>query len=279
MKYKYIGVDPLTPAIGALISGVDISTEITREIVEEIESAFHNHLVLFFEDQKLTPSQLVDFAKRFGNIGYYPFVQGMQEQPEVVEVVKNEDEKINFGGLWHTDTSYLPKPPASSMLYALEVPTFGGDTLFANMYLAYESLSEEFKQLISNLSAVNSAEKPDAAVTRVHRIAEKPRDSEDIITTATHPIVRTHPKTGRKALYCSAAHSLHLEGMSIEESSCILDYLYTVQQKEEFSCRYKWKKGSLAFWDNRCAQHNALNDYHGFRRVMHRVTHEGDVPR
>ena len=132
MKYKYIGVDPLTPAIGALISGVDISTEITREIVKEIESAFHNHLVLFFEDQKLTPSQLVDFAKRFGKIGYYPFVQGMEAQPEVVEVVKNEDEKINFGGLWHTDTSYLPKPPASSMLYALEVPTFGG-TLYSQI--------------------------------------------------------------------------------------------------------------------------------------------------
>ena len=146
------------------------------------------------------------------------------------------------------------------------------------MYLAYESLSEEFKQLISNLSAVNSAEKPDAAVTRV----QNSRKTEGLRGYHHHcdtPIVRTHPKTGRKALYCSAAHSLHLEGMSIEESSCILDYLYTVQQKEEFSCRYKWKKGSLAFWDNRCAQHNALNDYHGFRRVMHRVTHEGDVPR
>ena len=164
------------------------------------------------------------------------------------------------------------------MLYALEVPTYGGDTLFANMYLAYESLSDNFKNLISSLSAVNSAEKPDAAVTRVHRIAEKPKNSKDIVTRAIHPIVRTHPKTGRKALYCSAAHSLNLEGMSIKESSCILEYLYSVQQREEFSCRYKWKKGSLAFWDNRCAQHNALNDYHGYRRVMHRVTHEGDIP-
>jgi len=137
----------------------------------------------------------------------------------------------------------------------------------------------KYKTIIDNLYAVNSAEKPDAAVTRVHRIADKPKNAKDIVTTSRHPIVRTHPKTKKKALYCSGAHSIRIDGMDEAESNSILQHLYSVQQREEFSCRFQWKKGSVAFWDNRCAQHNALNDYHGFRRVMHRVTHEGDRPR
>lgn len=279
MRYKCIKVEPLTPAIGAIIHEVDISIPLGTDVISEIESAFHEHLVIFFEQQNLNPKELVEFAKQFGKIGYYPFVQGMEDHPEVVEVTKNKDEKINFGGLWHTDTSYLLKPPASSMLYAVEVPPSGGDTLFANMYLAYDALSEKYKNLIDNLYVVNSAEKPDAAVTRVHRIADKPKNAEDIITTSQHPIVRTHPQTKKKALYCSGAHSIKIEGMDEAESYSILQHLYSVQKREEFACRFRWKKGSLAFWDNRCAQHNALNDYHGFKRVMYRVTHEGDRPR
>ena len=278
MGYKRIKVEALTPAIGAIIRGIDISLPLEKESVNEILTAFHNHLVIFFENQNISPRQLVEFAKRFGKIGYYPFVKGMTDYPEVVEVTKNENEKINFGGLWHTDTSYLNKPPASSILDAVEVPPIGGDTLFSNMYMAYDSLSKTYKALIRDLRAINSSEKPDAAITRVHRIADNPKDADNIATTSSHPIVRIHPETKKKALYCSSAHSIRIDGMTHSESRGILEYLYSVQQREEFSCRFRWKKGSIAFWDNRAAQHNALNDYHGFKRVMYRVTHEGDSP-
>lgn len=276
--YQHIGVTPVTPAIGATVEGVDMSVTLDDAVVAEIRRALLDHLVLFFRNQSLTPDQLVAFSRRFGEIGYYPFVEGMAGHPEVVEVVKKEDEEINFGGLWHTDTSYLPRPPMGSVLYAVEVPAAGGDTLWNNMYLAYESLSPGMQNLLTGLRGINSAEKPDAAVTRVHRLAEKPRDASEIVTTASHPIVRTHPETGRKSLYCAAAHTMHIEGMSVEESAPLLEYLYRVQQREEFGCRFHWEPGSVAFWDNRCAQHNALNDYHGYRRIMHRVTLEGEVP-
>ncbi len=276
--YSHIRVDPVTPAIGAVISGVDLSQDLPDAIVAEIRRAYLEHLVVFFRDQQLDPASLVALARRFGDIGYYPFVEGMAGHPEVVEVVKKEDETINFGGLWHTDTAYLERPPLGSLLYAVEVPPIGGDTLFANMYLAWESLSDGMQRLLDGLRGVNSAEKPDAAVTRVNRMTEKPRDAASVVTTAAHPLVRTHPETGRKALYCSNAHTVHIEGMTIEESRPLLDHLYRVQQREEFGCRFHWEAGSLAFWDNRAAQHNALNDYHGQRRVMQRVTLAGDVP-
>lgn len=277
MNYRHISVQPVTPAIGAVITGVDLADDLDAAVIAEIRRAFLAHLVVFFRGQNLTPDRLVAFTRRFGEIGYYPFVAGMEGQPEVVEVVKKEDEKINFGGLWHTDTSYLERPPLGSVLYAVQVPPIGGDTLFNNMYLAYDSLSDGMKQLLEPLRAINSAEKPDAAVTRVHRIAESPRETE-VVTTATHPIVRTHPETGRKALYCANAHTVRIDGMTAEESRPLLEYLYRVQQREEFGCRFHWEAGSVAFWDNRSAQHNALNDYHGYRRVMHRVTLEGDRP-
>lgn len=278
MIYKHISVAALTPAIGADINGVDIAQALSAEVVVEIRAAFLEHLVVFFHDQALSPAQLVAFSKRFGEIGYYPFVAGMPEHPEVVAVVKKADEKINFGGLWHTDTSYLERPPMGSVLYAVEVPKIGGDTLWNNMYMAYDALSPTLQTVLHGLRGVNSAEKPDAAVTRTHRMAEAPKDAREIVTSASHPLVRTHPETGRRALYCAAAHTMSIDGMSVDESRALLQYLYSVQQREEFGCRVHWKAGMVAFWDNRCAQHNALNDYHGSRREMHRVTLEGEVP-
>ena len=278
MDYDTITVKPLTPAIGGIVAGVDIAINLSDAVVREIRQALLEHLVIFFRDQSLTPDRLVVFARRFGEIGYYPFVDGMTDYPEVVEVIKKENETINFGGLWHTDTSYLETPPLGSILYAKEVPAVGGDTLFANMYLAYDALSDGMKSLLVGLRGVNSAEKPDAAVTRVDRIAEKPKDAEGIVTTSSHPLVRTHPETRRKALYCSNAHTVTIDGMTPEESRPILECLYAVQQREEFQCRFHWERGSVAFWDNRCAQHNAMNDYHGRRRVMYRVTLKGDKP-
>ncbi len=278
MPYQSISVEPITPAIGAVIRKVNASDTLSTTVVDEIRRAFLEHQVIFFRNQTLSPKQLVAFAKNFGEIGFYPFVQGMEGQPEVTEVIKKENETINFGGLWHTDTSYLETPPLGSFLYALQVPDTGGDTLFANMHLAYDSLSNRMKKLIEPLNGINSAKKPDAAVTRTNRMAERPKNAETIRTTSTHPLVRTHPETGEKALYCSRAHTTHIEGMTVEESAPILDYLYQQQQRPEFSCRFRWEAGSLAFWDNRAAQHNALNDYHGFKRVMHRVTLKGEPP-
>jgi len=278
MNYRSMTVTPLTPAIGAEIGNIDITTTLPDSTIADIRDAFLKYLVVFFRDQSLTPANLVEFAHRFGDIGYYPFVKGMDEYPEVVEVTKKPGEVINFGGLWHTDTSYLEIPPMGSVLYAQEVPTVGGDTLFANMYLAYDMLSNGMKTLLEGLSGVNSSEKPDAAVTRVHRIADRPNDAQDIVTTATHPIVRTHPETGRKALYCSNAHTTNIDGMSVEESQPLLQYLYAIQQREELQCRFHWEPGSVALWDNRCAQHNALNDYHGHHRTMYRVTLKGERP-
>ena len=278
MPYEHITVEPVTPAIGAVVSGVDLGADLADAVIAELRAAWLEHLVLFFRGQSLSPARLVAFARRFGDIGYYPFVEGMAGQPEVVEVVKKEDETINFGGLWHTDTAYLERPPMGSVLYAVEVPPNGGDTLFANMYAAHDALSGGMQALLRGLRGVNSAEKPDAAVTRTHRMADKPRDASSVVTTAAHPLVRTHPETGRRALYCSNAHTVHIDGMTVEESRPILDYLYRVQQREEFGCRFHWEPGSVAFWDNRCAQHNALNDYHGHLRVMQRVTLAGEIP-
>ena len=278
VRDKTISVEPLTPAIGGIVAGVDISTDLSAVVIGEIRQALLEHLVIFFRDQSLIPDRLVAFARRFGEIGYYPFVDGMSDHPEVVEVIKKENETINFGGLWHTDTSYLETPPLGSILYAKEVPAVGGDTLFANMYMAFDALSDGMKSLLEGLRGVNSAEKRDAAVTRTDRIADNPKDAEGIVTTSSHPLVRTHPETGRKALYCSNAHTVTIEGMTPEESRPLLESVYAVQQREQFSCRFHWERGSVAFWDNRCAQHNALNDYHGHRRVMHRVTLKGDKP-
>ncbi len=278
MSYRHFDTVPVSPAIGAELLGIDLSQDLSDEAIDEIRQALLDHLVIFFRNQSVTPSQQIAFSQRFGELSFYPFVSGLPDYPEIVEVRKEPDETTNFGGLWHTDTSYLPIPPLGSLLYALEVPPSGGDTLFANMYMAYDALSDTMKDLLVGLHGVNSAERGSAASTRVDRIRDNPKKANEIVTTATHPLVRTHPETGRKALYCSDAHTMHIEGMTLEESQPILRYLYRQQQRPEFSCRFQWTPGALAFWDNRAAQHNALNDYHGHRRVMHRVTLTGDVP-
>jgi len=269
----------LSSALGAEIHGVDLSGDLAEDLVGEIRRALLRHLVVFFRDQRLEPAHLVAFARRFGRLSHYPFVAGMPDQPEVVEIVKNPDETVNFGGLWHTDTSYLPEPPLGSVLYAKEVPAVGGDTLFANMYMAYEALSDDVKECLEGRRGINAADKAEAASTRVHRIAERPSSGDATKLVATHPILRTHPETGRKALYCSAAHTVSIEGMDPKESKRLLEHLYEVQQRPQHCCRFHWEVGSVAFWDNRCTQHNALNDYQGYRRVMHRTTIAGDSPR
>jgi taurine dioxygenase len=262
-------------AIGAEIGGVKLRPDLPDAVIGELRRLWLEHLVLFFRNQDLTPQELATVARRFGEVVHYPFLKGLDEAPEVIEVAKLEHETVNFGGLWHTDTAYLVEPPMATMLIAREVPPHGGDTLFASLYAAYEALSDGMKQMLAPLRAVNSSSKAEKSRTREDRDAsEAPR-----VLEAEHPVVRTHPETGRKALYVNSGHTLRFVGMTEAESAPLLEYLFAHQVRPEFTCRFRWEPGSTAFWDNRCALHNPINDYHGFRRIMHRVTLAGDRPR
>jgi len=263
-------------ALGAEILGVDL-TQLSSETVAAIGRAFLDHQVVFFRDQRLTPAQFMEFAERMGRPIEYPFVEPIPGFPRIIEVKKLEHERQNFGGIWHSDTAYLEEPPMGSLLLAREVPPYGGDTEFASQYLAYETLSAGMQRLLEGLTAVNASAKADVTRTREDRVKEKGGDGRDYV--AEHPVVRTHPETGRKALYVNIAHTVRFSGMTEEESAPLLAFLFRHQVKPEFTCRFKWRAGSLAFWDNRCTQHNPVNDYHGHRRVMHRITLAGDKPR
>jgi taurine dioxygenase len=267
----------ISGALGAEIRGVDLAGPLNEVQVAEIRRAWLEHLVVFFRDQPLAPAQFMTFAGRFGELVEYPLVKGIEGFPKIIEVKKLEHERVNFGGIWHSDTTYLELPPMGSMLLARELPPFGGDTLFANMYLAYEALSEGMQRMLAGLKAVNTSGKANASRTREDRIKTDGRSSTGEFV-AEHPIVRTHPETGRKALYVNPGHTLRITGLSEEESAPILSYLYQHQIRPEFTCRFAWQTGSIAFWDNRCAQHNPVNDYHGYRRLLHRITLAGDRP-
>ncbi len=270
-------VKRIAGALGAEIGGVDLR-ELDDGTLAAIRAAWVEHLVIFFRDQPLAPAQYMAFAQRIGQPIEYPFVNGIAGFPEIIEVKKLEHERINFGGVWHSDTAYLEVPPMASMLLAREVPPQGGDTLFANMYLAYESLSDGMKRLVEPLWAVNSSAKADVTRTREDRLKADGSDKARRELVAEHPVVRTHPETRRKALYVNFAHTVRFRGMTEKESAPLLEFLFQHQVRPEFTCRFSWQVGSLALWDNRCAQHNPVNDYHGHRRLMHRITLAGDRP-
>src|SRR3954464_7432248 len=267
----------ISGALGAEIHGVSLKEAPGAQAAAEIRRALLEHLVIFFRDQDLTPAQFMAFARSMGTPVEYPFVKGIAGFPEVIEVKKLEHERHNFGGIWPSDTAYLAEPPMGSMLLARELPPYGGDTLFANQYLAYETLSDGMRRILDGLVAVNSSANADVSRTREDRIKEQARTTEEF--AAEHPVVRTHPETGRKALYVNVAHTARFKGMTKEESAPLLSVLFQHQVKPEFTCRFQWRVGSLAFWDNRCVQHNPVNDYHGHRRVMNRITLAGDRPR
>ena len=275
-KYSHIDVHPVSGALGAEITGVDISLPLDTEVVSEIRKALLNHLVIFFQNQVITPQQQLNFAEQFGVPMEYPQLKGLPECPLVTEVIKLEHETLNFGGVWHSDTTYLQQPPMASMLYAIEIPPYGGDTLFSNQYMAYETLSDGLKKTLSELVAVNTSSKPEVSMTREDRMREAGMELN--ILSASHPAVRTHPEAGSKALYVNKAHTTHFKDWTELESKSLLEFLFHHQVRTEFTCRFSWEKNSLAFWDNRCVQHNPVNDYQGFRRIMHRVTIAGDKP-
>jgi taurine dioxygenase len=279
MSSNSIVVQPIAGAIGAEISGIDLAANMGVSVVATLRQALLDHLVVFFRGQSLTPAQFLAVARRFGTPIEYPFVKGLPEYPEIIEVVKEPEERINFGGIWHSDTTYLDIPPMGSMLLAREIPTAGGDTLFANMYLAYETLSQGMRTMLEGLRAVSSSTKADVTRTREDRMRAAPSGHAERGLTAEHPVVRTHPETGRKALFVNVAHTERFSGMTVEESAPLLDFLFRHQTRPEFTCRFRWSVGALAFWDNRAAQHNPINDYHGHRRAMLRITLAGDRPR
>ena len=278
-NYRHIEVRPIAGALGAEIHGVDISRDLADDVVGEMRQAFLDHLVVFLRGQRVTPHQQLAFARKFGEPIEYPQLKGLPESPMITPVVKLEHERRNFGGIWHSDTTYLEKPPMGSMLLAREVPPHGGDTMFANQYLAYEALSDGLKQTLDGLLGVSSSFKADVTKTREDALRQAGAGATPKQLSAEHPLVRTHPETGRKALYTSVAHTSHIKGWTEKESLPLLQFLWDHQTKAEFTCRFQWRVGSLAFWDNRCAMHNPINDYHGFRRVMHRITLAGDKPR
>jgi len=276
MTFDTIQATPVAPALGAEIGGVDLSAPLADDVIGEIRAALVQYGVIFFRGQDITPGQHLAFAKRFGDLVDYPMVKGLDEYPEIVPVVKLENESHNFGGIWHSDTTYLAEPPLGAILVARELPPEGGDTLFANMAMAYDELSGAMKTMLSGLIAVNSSAKDTVAKSREDR--QKSMDAVPDHLIAEHPVVRTHPETGRKILYVNIGHTIAIKGMVADESGPLLDFLFAHQRRDEYTCRFQWQPGSIAFWDNRMTQHYPLNDYHGHKRVMHRITLAGDVP-
>ncbi|MBV9561622.1 MAG: TauD/TfdA family dioxygenase [Bradyrhizobium sp.] len=277
-SYSQITVEPLSPFVGAEIGNVDLSSELSDAVAEEIARAFREHGVVFFRDQVLTPEQHIALARRFGTIEINRFFKTVDGYPEIAEVRKEADQKSNIGGSWHTDHSYDQAPAKASLLYAREVPPVGGDTLFSSMVAAYDALSPGLKATLERLKAVHSSRHVFGYTSKGLMESDlKGRISNPELATqdALHPVVITHPETGRKALYVNANFTVRIDGWSSEESAALLGYLYRHAVRPEFTMRFRWRQGSLAFWDNRSTWHLALNDYSGHRRLLHRITLAG----
>ena len=264
---------PLSGAMGAEILGANL-----RDVDDETFAAIHDilldHGMIYFRDQDITPAQQLALARRWGEPHFHPYMPGLANHPEIIEIVKNPEDTHTFGGNWHTDQMFTPTPAMGTMLYAKEVPAAGGDTMFANLYLAYETLSDGLKAAISPLRTFNLYDKNKG---RSSVMRGKLKEPEKPAEPAEHPLVRTHTETRKPVLYiCYDRITRHIVGMSEEESEPLLDFLRHHSTRPEFTCRLRWEVGTLAFWDNRCVQHMALNDYYGQRRVMHRITIRGE---
>jgi taurine dioxygenase len=280
-EFKTIEVMPVSRAVGAEISGADIAAGISDEQFTEIRQAFIDHGVIFFRDQEITPDQHIEFARRWGEINVNRFFRPVETHPIIAEVRKDPDQETNIGAAWHTDHSYDQIPAMGSILYAREVPKLGGDTLFASMYAACDGLSDAMRETLMSLRAEHSSR---------HVFGEsalEEGDREDLggryqnATAATqdsvHPVIIRHPLSGRPSLYVNADFTVKFEGWSQDESQPLLDFLYRHARQNEFTCRFQWKKGSMAIWDNRATHHYAMNDYPGELRLMHRITIEGEA--
>lgn len=276
MDAQQMIVTPVSGSVGAEISGIDISRPLPAATVAALREVLGAHGVIFFRDQPLSEAQHIAFAEQFATININRFFRPVEGWPQIAEVRKEPEQKQNIGDVWHTDHSYDQIPAMGSILYAREVPDTGGDTMFASMYAAYDALSDGLKATLGSLRAVHSSRHVFGAMAnRPAELTGRLGNVEAATQDASHPAVITHPISGRKALYVNSNFTLHFEGWTVDESRPLLQYLYGHAVRPEFTCRFRWRAGSLAFWDNRATQHYALNDYHGYRRLMHRITLEG----
>jgi taurine dioxygenase len=280
--YERIAVAPLSGALGAEVSGVEFG-RLDDATMAEVSRAFADHLVLVFRDLDFAPADQVAFARRLGPVKPWPYAKPMAGFPELTELVSGPADIHNFGGGWHTDSSTFPRPPAYTLLYCVACPPAGGDTSWANQYLAWDTLPGEVKAGLDGLRLVHATSKgfgdhsrstgaPGATTTPV----VVPPEHEGL--ESLHPVARTHPVTGRKALYVNAGFAARFEGHTVAESQALMDALAAHGGIAEFTCRVHWRPGTLALWDNRCCLHYAHNDYRGQHRVMRRAVVEGEVP-
>ena len=283
--YKTMQVKPIAGALGAEIYGIDLRDRDNPAMWSELQRAFLEHQVIAVRGQDLTPEDQMNVGRFFGEPCFYPFAKGMEGYPHMTRTVKEPDDRENFGNDWHTDTCYLKEPPRATLLYAVETPPKGGDTLYASTSAAYDALSEGMKNMLAGIIGVNSAGLKhkrggdrSAHHARIgHMAVQKADEAEQY--EAHHPIVRTHPETGRKALYLSSLHTIRFDSMTEHESRPIIELLNDHCVEAEFTCRVRWEPGQLTIWDNRCVLHNAINDYHGYRREMRRLTVGPERPR
>lgn len=276
--YRHLTVIPLAGGLGAEVLGIEL-VNVDDDVFSEIKRAFVEYGVIFFRDQQLKSRQFIDFANRFGKININRFFKAVDGYPQIAEVKKEPGHTKNIGGGWHTDHSYDQIPALGSMLYAKEVPDSGGDTLFSSMYLAYDALSEGMKRFLAGLSAKHSSRHvfgPEQ-YKGTNEFADRLGNAELATQDAYHPVVITHPLSGRKALYVNPGFTVGIDGWSAGESAALLGYLFEHAAKAQFTCRFRWKENSMAFWDNRATWHYAVNDYPGKRRYMHRITIEGSA--
>jgi len=277
--YNRIKVEPISGALGAEITGVDMR-DLDDELVAELRQAWMDHLVIFFRDQDLTPQQHVEYGRAFGEVEIHPFTDNLEGQPEVI-VLESSPEKFVAAESWHSDVTFRECPPMGSVLLGRVIPPYGGDTAWANMYLAYERLPDDLKEQIEGLNAIHSYAKVFGKQGRALRgTSDVALDSaEEQYPPQHHPIIRTHPETGKKSLFINRNFVTGIEGMTQDESRELRHRLYEQVNRLEITCRFRWQAGSVAQWDNRCTQHYAVPDYGGFRRRMERVTMIGDRPR
>ena len=275
-------IAPVAGGLGAVIAGLDLA-RIDDRAFGQLRRAFTDHLVLFFRCQRLSPEAQVALTRRFGPVLRVPYVAHLKEHPDVIAVLKEAEERqiSTFGNAWHSDFSFLEEPPAGSLLHALEVPAYGGDTLWSNMYTAYEALSEGMRRMLDGLKAIHIGKpygKEGGAGIKGSRSIQITRGDAEADREMAHPVVRTHPESGRKALFVNAIYTTRFEGMTEAESRPLLDFLFEHATRPEFTCRFRWNPGALAIWDNRCTLHYAVNDYDGSRRLLHRTTFAGERP-
>jgi taurine dioxygenase len=270
-------IRPSTACIGAEISGLDLREELSQATIETLQDALHEHLVLFFRKQPISLEQQIAFARQFGELMVHPFGPSHPDHPEII-VLDQVAPKGEGADEWHADTTFIPEPPLGSVLRGVQLPALGGDTCFVSMVAAYEALSPPIKELVGGLRAVHDIT---GNLTRAGRVGKSSISLEEALKKwppVSHPVVRTHPVSGRKALYVYSVAVSHIEGLSEAESEAILSFLYEHTRTPDFQCRFRWEPDSIAFWDNRVVQHCGIPDYDD-RRIMYRATLRGDVPR